>query len=94
VLLSGVLFVDGGFSFVFQKFLILAVFLFNSLSCISLAKRTAKPRWGQFYQTLYFRNLLLARVFVPVKPFQPNLMFTSKAGAYKSETLLRCSTLG
>jgi len=33
-------------------------------------------------------------VFVPGKPFQPSLMFVSKAGAYLNEAPLRCSTLG
>jgi hypothetical protein len=32
-------------------------------------------------------------VFVPGKPFQPRLMFVSKAGTYPSEAPFRCSTL-
>jgi hypothetical protein len=35
-----------------------------------------------------------AREFVPVKPFQPSLMFSGKAGAYLSEAPFRCSTQG
>ncbi len=35
-----------------------------------------------------------ARVFGPGKPFQPGLMFASKAGAYSSGTLYRRSPLG
>jgi len=33
-------------------------------------------------------------MFVPGKPFQPSLMFASKAGAYPNEAPFRCSTLG
>jgi len=33
-------------------------------------------------------------VVVLDKPFQPSLMFVGKAGAYPSESPLRCSTLG
>ncbi len=33
-------------------------------------------------------------VFDPGRPFQPSLMFMSMAGAYPSESTLRCSTLG
>jgi hypothetical protein len=34
---------------------------------------------GQFYKYFYGRNLQTARVFVSVKPFQRNLVSTSKA---------------
>jgi hypothetical protein len=36
---------------------------------------------GQSYETFYERNLqiFVARVFVPVKPFRPSLMFVGKA---------------
>ncbi len=33
-------------------------------------------------------------MFVPGRPFQARLIFVSKAGAFPSEALLRCSTLG
>jgi hypothetical protein len=33
-------------------------------------------------------------VFVLGKPFQLNILFAGKAGAYQSEALFRCSTLG
>jgi hypothetical protein len=39
-----------------------------------------------------FHNKLEA--FVPVKSFQPSLMFAGKAGAYPCEAHFRCSTLG
>ncbi len=38
--------------------------------------------WGQCYKTFYVRNLrifIIARVFVPGRPFQPSHMFVSKA---------------
>ncbi len=31
---------------------------------------------------------------VPGKPFQPNLIFTNKSGAYLSEATFRCSIIG
>jgi hypothetical protein len=34
------------------------------------------------------------RVIVPSKPFQPNLMFAGKTGAYPSKAPFRFSTLG
>ncbi len=36
---------------------------------------------GQYYKTFYGHNLqiFVARVFVPVKPFQPSLLFVGKA---------------
>jgi hypothetical protein len=46
---------------------------------------------GACTMIFYGRNLWL--VFVHGKPFQPNLMFAVKAGAYPSEAL-RCCTLG
>ncbi len=33
-------------------------------------------------------------MFVPAKPFQPNLMFAGKARAYPSEAPFRCCILG
>ncbi len=33
-------------------------------------------------------------MFVPGKPFKPNLMFVSKAGNYLSEAPFKCYTLG
>jgi hypothetical protein len=32
--------------------------------------------------------------FVPFRPFQPSLMFVSKAGAYLSEAIFRCPIFG
>jgi hypothetical protein len=32
-------------------------------------------------------------VFVPGKPFQPDLMFVNKAEAYPSEAAFRCTAL-
>jgi hypothetical protein len=50
---------------------------------------------AQCYKTFYDRNLIafLNRVFVPGKPFLPTLTFASKAGAYLSNALFKCSTL-
>ncbi len=45
---------------------------------------------------LQSRNILMfvkVRVLVPVRPYQPSLMFASNAGAYLSEAPFRCSTL-
>jgi hypothetical protein len=42
-------------------------------------------------KTVYGRNL---RMFVLGRPFQPSLMFASKAVAHLSEEPFRCSTLG
>jgi hypothetical protein len=40
----------------------------------------------QFYTTFYIRNLTLNKlVFIPSRPFQPSLMFVSKAEDYPSE---------
>ena len=36
----------------------------------------------------------MARVLFPGKPFQPSIMFVSKAGAYPTEAPFRCSNLG
>jgi len=36
---------------------------------------------------------VIARVFVPGKPFETSLMFASMTGVYLSETPFRCSTL-
>jgi hypothetical protein len=33
-------------------------------------------------------------MFVPGKPFQPSLMFASKAGAYMNEAPFSCFTIG
>ncbi len=49
---------------------------------------------AQRYKDFYVRNLRKFAVFVPSKPFQPNLMFVSNAGAYLSKASFRCCTLG
>jgi hypothetical protein len=44
--------------------------------------------WGQPFKTFtatIYEFSLQARVFAPDKPFQPNLMFIGKAGAYPRE---------
>jgi hypothetical protein len=49
---------------------------------------------AQCYKTFNVRTIQLfaiARVFLLGRPFQPNIMFVSKTGAYLP---LRCSTLG
>ncbi len=50
------------------------------------------PTWGHCYKTMYGRKL---RIFViSYKPFQDNIVFEGKAGAYPSETPLKYSSLG
>jgi hypothetical protein len=52
---------------------------------------------GPYYKTFYNRILrifIITRVFVPGKPFQPRLVFVGKTGAFPSEALFRCYTLG
>ncbi len=52
---------------------------------------------GQYYKTFYASNLqilVITRVFVSGKPFQPSLMFAGKAIEYLSKAAFRCSTLG
>ncbi len=50
-----------------------------------------------YYKAFYGRNLgifVIARMFDPGKPFQPNLMFVGRPGAYTNEAPFRCPTLG
>jgi hypothetical protein len=47
-----------------------------------------------FTVVIYEFSKLLARVFVPGKPFQPSQMFAGKAVAYPSEEPLRCPVWG
>jgi hypothetical protein len=44
---------------------------------------------GRFTNVIHDRD----RGFFPAKPLQPCLIFTSKVGAYPSESVFRCSTL-
>ncbi len=43
---------------------------------------------------IFYNHHLKVKVFVPGQPFQTHLMSASKAVAYLSEPLFRCSTLG
>jgi hypothetical protein len=52
------------------------------------------PIVNECYKPLIYDYLQLARLFVPGKPFQPSLMFFSKAKACLSEAHFRCPTLG
>ncbi len=59
---------------------------------------------GLYYKSFYVRNLLmffviykfsyLSRIFVPVRPLQPSLIFVKKVIGYRSEAPFKCSTLG
>jgi hypothetical protein len=52
---------------------------------------------AQFCKTFYGCNLRIfgtCQSFVPVKPFQPSLMFLSEAGTYSSEAPEKRSTRG
>jgi hypothetical protein len=42
----------------------------------------------------YFTNVRNKPVFIPGRPFQPSLMFASKARAYPNQTSVRCFILG
>ncbi len=54
--------------------------------------------WDQYFKTFYCCNLqmfIISWGYCPWrKPFQLNLMFADKVGAYPSEAPFRCSTLG
>ncbi len=70
-----------------------------SLTCLSKIVQCLRERQEptQVKQLLGAPGLVhkqKARVFAPGKPFQPGLLFAGKAGAYPSETLMRCSSQG
>jgi hypothetical protein len=49
------------------------------------------------YKTYFFFNLqtfMISQSVFPFMPFQPSLMFVSKAETYPSEVPFRCSILG
>jgi hypothetical protein len=47
----------------------------------------------KIFTVVIFEFSQYARVFVPGKPFQPSLMFVSKAKTYPIEAPFRCSPL-
>ncbi len=70
---------------------------FAPLSMRSTCNQTRKCRVGPILQDFlqpYYLNVCNKLVFCTGRPFQPSLIFVSKAGAYPSVALLRCSTLG
>ncbi len=52
------------------------------------------PIVNEYYKPLIYDYFQLAILFVPGKPFQPSLMFSSKVKAFLSEAHFRCPTLG
>ncbi len=49
---------------------------------------------GLYYKTFYSRNLRMIKIFVLSRPFQPNLIFASKARAYPRGAPERGSPIG
>ncbi len=55
------------------------------------------PQWPKVikhFTPVLYKFTLLARVFVPAKPFKASLMHAGKAGTYPKEEPFRCSSLG
>jgi hypothetical protein len=64
--------------------------------CFSISKEekslTPVANVIKLFMAVSYDFSLEALAFVPDKPFQPNLMFAGKTGAYPSEGPFRCST--
>ncbi len=61
----------------------------DTLTCNEEKRFYSFDTWSQSYKTFFFvtgEDTKKARVFVPGGPFQPDLRFECKAGAYPSGT--------
>ncbi len=66
----------------------------ETISCC-LKKSSNGPRNGiKLFTVLIYEQVQSARVFVPGRPFQPCLIFPSKAAAYPSGPHFKCCPLG
>ncbi len=67
--------------------------MYYMVACVNTSEAEVR---GTVFTLLFLRNLRIApkaRALVPGKPFQPSLMFVSKAGASPNEASFICSTL-
>jgi hypothetical protein len=82
------------FQSVIDKFSKVVVFDFRQIWTNIFLNASAIAIHGPMLQKFSAQNFTTAKMFVPEKPFQPNLMFVGEAGAFPFQAYYRCSSLG